>query len=84
MSTISVQEIQHDPLAFLRRVEGGEALLVVRDDRPVAEVLPVPAPLPSQPRPYGLCAGEFTVPLDFDEPLTEEVLWDATLSRTRA
>jgi hypothetical protein len=27
-----------------------------------------------QPRPFGLCAGEFTVPDDFDEPLPEEIL----------
>ena len=27
-----------------------------------------------QPRPFGLCAGEFTVPNDFDEPLPEEIL----------
>ena len=27
-----------------------------------------------QPRPFGLCAGEFIVPDDFDEPLSEEIL----------
>ena len=27
-----------------------------------------------QPRPFGLCTGEFTVPDDFDEPLPEEIL----------
>jgi hypothetical protein len=27
-----------------------------------------------QLRPFGLCAGEFTVPDDFDEPLPEEIL----------
>jgi predicted DNA-binding antitoxin AbrB/MazE fold protein len=27
-------------------------------------------------RPYGLCAGEFTVPQDFDQPLPEDVLRD--------
>ena len=27
-----------------------------------------------QPRPVGLCAGEFTVPADFDESLPEEIL----------
>lgn len=25
-------------------------------------------------RPFGLCAGEFTVPDDFDDPLPEEIL----------
>ncbi|WP_397193116.1 type II toxin-antitoxin system Phd/YefM family antitoxin [Nodosilinea sp. FACHB-141] len=27
-----------------------------------------------QPRPFGLCAGEFTVPADFDAPLPEDLL----------
>jgi hypothetical protein len=26
------------------------------------------------PRPYGLCAGEFTVPDDFDTPLPDDIL----------
>ena len=25
-------------------------------------------------RPYGLCAGEFTVPADFNDPLSDEIL----------
>lgn len=29
-----------------------------------------------QPRPFGLCKGEFRVPDDFDEPLPEAVLED--------
>ena len=73
MSTISVQEIQRDLLAFLRRVEAGEAFLVVSGGHPLAEVRPVPAPA-AQPRPSGLCAGQFTVPADFDQPLPDEVL----------
>jgi antitoxin (DNA-binding transcriptional repressor) of toxin-antitoxin stability system len=73
MSTISIHEIQRDPLAFLQRVEAGESFLVLRDDRPVAEVKPVPAP-GAAARPFGLCAGEFTVPADFDEPLPESIL----------
>jgi antitoxin (DNA-binding transcriptional repressor) of toxin-antitoxin stability system len=71
MSTITVQDIERDPLAFLRRLEAGEALLVVRGDHALAEVRPVQT---AARRPYGLCAGEFTVPDDFDHPLPEEVL----------
>jgi antitoxin (DNA-binding transcriptional repressor) of toxin-antitoxin stability system len=73
MSNISVQDIERDPLAFLRRVEAGESFLVVRGERPLAEVRPLPAPA-TQPRPFGLCAGRFTVPADFDQPLPDEVL----------
>ncbi len=70
MSTISVQDIQRDLLAFLRRVKAGESFLVVNGQYAVAEVRPVPAPA-IQPRPFGLCAGRFTVPPDFDHPLPD-------------
>jgi antitoxin (DNA-binding transcriptional repressor) of toxin-antitoxin stability system len=73
MSTISVQDIQRDLLAFLRRVEAGESFVVINEDRPLAEVRPVSTAL-RQPRPYGLCAGQVTVPAEFDRPLPEEIL----------
>src|SRR4051794_23664517 len=68
MVTVSLQELQLDPDALLDRVEAGEHLVVVRDGRPVAELRPVPA-TQTGPRPFGLCAGAFTVPDDFDAPL---------------
>ncbi len=73
MTTISTNEIQRDPLGFLRRVEQGETLLVTRDQLPIAEIKPL-AVQNRQPRPFGLCAGEFTVPDGFDQPLPESVL----------
>lgn len=73
MGTVSLQELQRDPDSLLDRVESGEHLVVVRGGRPVAELRPVPAVQPS-PRPFGLCAGAFTVPDDFDAPLPEEIL----------
>ena len=75
MSTISVQDIQRDPLAFFRRVEAGEAFLIVQGGHPLAEVRPTPAPA-AQARPFGLCSGQFTVPTDFDRPLPDEILKD--------
>jgi antitoxin (DNA-binding transcriptional repressor) of toxin-antitoxin stability system len=73
MSTISVQDIQRDPLGFLRRVEAGEAFVVVRGEQPLAEVRPLVTPA-TEPRPFGLCAGQFTVPADFDQPLPDAIL----------
>lgn len=73
MSTISVQELQRDPVAYLNRAEAGESIVVTRDNRPIVELRPVAGPRPT-PRPYGLAAGEFTVPDDFDAPLPEEIL----------
>jgi antitoxin (DNA-binding transcriptional repressor) of toxin-antitoxin stability system len=73
MSTISVQDIQSDPVGFVRRIEAGEAFVVVRGERSLAEIRPI-ATVATQPRPFGLCAGRFTVPTDFDAPLPDEIL----------
>jgi antitoxin (DNA-binding transcriptional repressor) of toxin-antitoxin stability system len=73
MSTVSLQELQRDPDAVLDRVEAGEHLVVVRGGRQVAELRLVSTTQPV-PRPFGLCAGPFTVPADFDAPLPEEIL----------
>ena len=73
MSTISVNDIQRDFVAFPQRVEAGESFLVVRGEHAFAEIRPVAAPAIHQ-RPFGLCAGQFTVPPDFDQPLPANVL----------
>jgi antitoxin (DNA-binding transcriptional repressor) of toxin-antitoxin stability system len=41
-------------------------------DKPIAELRPITRS--KQLRPFGLCAGEFTVPDDFDTPLPEDIL----------
>jgi antitoxin (DNA-binding transcriptional repressor) of toxin-antitoxin stability system len=73
MSTITVQDIEFDPKGFLGRVEAGEAFIVVRDQRRLAEVRPLPTAI-AQPRPFGLCAGQFSVPDGFDQPLPDDIL----------
>lgn len=73
MNAISVEEIQRDPCAFLRRLEAGEFLVVVRDDRPVAEISPI-SRNGGESRPYALCAGAFSIPADFDLSMDEAVL----------
>lgn len=73
MSTISLQELTQNAGALLDRVAAGQRLVIVRDGRPVAELRPV-ATVRLVPRPYGLASGEFTVPDDFDAPLSEEIL----------
>jgi len=73
MASISIEDLQRDALNYLRKVEEGETLIITRADRPVAELKPI-APSNERLRPFGLCAGEFTVPHDFDAPLPEEIL----------
>jgi antitoxin (DNA-binding transcriptional repressor) of toxin-antitoxin stability system len=63
MNIVTLHDLQRDPAALLDRVEAG------------AELRPVP-PARRGPRPFGLAAGAFTVPADFDAPLPADVLRD--------
>lgn len=75
MTTITLDEIQRDLVGYLHRVQAGETLLIVQADQPIAEIKPASSnPVAKQLRPFGLCAGEFVVPDDFDAPLPEDVL----------
>ena len=73
METVSVQDLQRNPAGLLDRVEAGERLIVSRGGRPVAELRPL-APAARGPRPFGLAAGSFAVPADFDAPLPDDLL----------
>ncbi len=44
----------------------------VQADKAIAELRPITPG--RQLRPFGLCAGEFTIPDNFDAPLLEEIL----------
>jgi len=69
MNTVSLRDLQRDTLAILCRAQAGESLLVVHGGQPIAELRPPPVG-----RPYGLAAGEFTVPDDFDAALPDDIL----------
>ena len=70
---VSIEEIERDLLAYLQLVENGETLVIIKMNRPVAELRPVFSNS-MELRPFGLCAGEFSVPDDFDDPLPEEII----------
>ena len=75
MITISIDEIQRDLLGYLDRVQAGETVVVLHEGQPVAQIEPVlQSESEKPPRPFGLCAGDFEVPAEFDEPLPEEIL----------
>lgn len=73
MVKVTVDDLGKDPLGYLRRVEAGETVIVVREHEPFAEIKPVVSEVETE-RPAALCAGEFVVPDDFDDPLPEDVL----------
>jgi len=73
MMHVSMEDIQQNLIVYLQRVEAGETLVIVRAGQPVVEMKPVKTGAASL-RPFGLCAGEFAVPEDFDAPLPEDLL----------
>ena len=73
MVTISADEMQKDLPSYLRLVKTGETLVITQADEPIAEVKPL-TQAKREPRPFGLCAGEFVVPDDFDAVLPDDVL----------
>ena len=75
MITLSIEEMKRDVDGYIKRVTAGETLVLTQADRPVAEVVPISAS-DGELRPFGLCAGLFTVPDDFDAPLPDDILRD--------
>jgi antitoxin (DNA-binding transcriptional repressor) of toxin-antitoxin stability system len=73
MTTITVEQIQQNPEAFLRLIQTGESLILTRDNEPVAEVTPIKRPASGR-RPIGLAKGQIVIADDFDAPLPEEIL----------
>lgn len=73
MTWVTIDEIKDDLADYLQRVGRGETLIVMRAGKPFAEIKPVTMGAATR-RPFGLCAGEFTVPDDFDESLPEIIL----------
>lgn len=73
MSIVSLQDLLRDPSGILDRVEAGERFVVAREGHAVAEIRPLARPAPEL-RPFGLAAGAFSVPADFDAPLPDDLL----------
>jgi antitoxin (DNA-binding transcriptional repressor) of toxin-antitoxin stability system len=73
MNTASVDQVRHYLRSLLARVAAGETVVITDCGEPVAELKPV-ASREKRLRPFGLCAGEFVVPEDFDAPLPADLL----------
>lgn len=73
MLSVTVDELLRDPSKYMRQVEEGETFIIVQAEKAIAELRPISSSS-KQLRPFGLCAGKFTVPDDFDSPLPEEIL----------
>ena len=70
---VNIEEILKNFSDYLQQVEYGRVILITKSGKAIAEITPVTSDSKSL-RPFGLCAGEFTVPDDFDAPLPESIL----------
>jgi prevent-host-death family protein len=57
---------------LLDRVERGEEIIIMRNGRPVAKLVPVS--LSQKPRKLGTLKGRIRVRKDFDAPLPDDIL----------
>lgn len=73
MVAVNLRDIERDILHCLEQVRAGESVLIVSDQTPIAQITPVEAPR-REPRPIGLCRGDFVVPDDFDAPLPLDII----------
>lgn len=73
MTTVSIEEIKQDIVSWLQRVEAGEKIVILKANKPMAEIIPS-SKESIELRPIGLCKGEFSVPDDFDAPLPENII----------
>ena len=72
---ITLKDMERNLSAYLRRAQAGETLVVTESGKPVVEIKQS-IQLPTSPRPFALCAGEFMVPADFDAPLPDDLIAD--------
>ena len=79
MKTISLNEAQQTLAEIVHRLTPGEVVTITESDRPVAQIMPVPAIRPRPPRPRPPITGVpragsvpgLVVPDDFKAPLEE-------------
>ncbi len=75
MITLNIDDIKQNLSEFIKLIQSGNILIITQADKPIAEVKPIPTnQQQKQPRPIGLCVGEFVVPDDFNDPLAEEII----------
>lgn len=71
MKTVNVHEAKTHFSRLLRRVAAGEEIVIAKAGHPVARLVPVKD---GRRRVLGSDRGKFSVPDDFDAPLTDDLL----------
>jgi len=72
MVRVNVHEAKTHLSRLLDQAMAGEEVVIMRSGKPLVRLTPLEwAPLPRQ---LGTAKGDFVVPDDFDEPLSDEIL----------
>ena len=69
---VNIHEAKTGLSKLVERVEAGEEIVIARGGRPVAKLVALRPP--RAPRRLGLLDGRFTIPDDFNRPLSESAL----------
>ncbi len=70
---LDIQEAQAHLSERIAKLKPGDRIVLCHDNRPVAEILPIPEP-ETHPRPIGLGKGLAEVPQSFFDPLPDDIL----------
>ncbi len=70
MKAVSVNEFYSNFQKYLTIILRGENIVLSRNNKRIAVIEPVRS---HKDRPHGLCKGEFTVPDDFNAPLSDDL-----------
>ncbi len=72
MIRLNTSEVKTHLARCLKALERGETILLCKRNKPIAEIRPLP-PSRKEPRPIGLCKGQFEIPASFFEALPDDV-----------
>lgn len=70
MTTVGVGEAKTHLSRLLREVQDGAEVVIAHNGEPIAKLVP----LARRRVAFGTARGEFTVPEDFDDPMSDEFL----------
>lgn len=72
MPTVNIHAAKSQLSRLLDAALAGEEVIIAKAGKPVARLVPIEKK--QERRKLGTLAGQFTVPDDFDDPLSDEIL----------
>jgi antitoxin (DNA-binding transcriptional repressor) of toxin-antitoxin stability system len=70
---LNIHEAKIHLSRYLEKLQKGKTLLLCKRNEPIAEIRPLPAHS-NRNRPIGLAKAQLTIPVDFSDPLPEEII----------